>query len=71
MRAIGVGQLNSQTVKTHINHLFSKLDLRDRAATVIFAYEHDLVGDQRSTDTQPPDLGHQDVHRGHRRHVDH
>jgi DNA-binding NarL/FixJ family response regulator len=32
------------TVKTHINHLFAKLDLRDRAAAVIFAYEHDLVG---------------------------
>jgi DNA-binding NarL/FixJ family response regulator len=32
------------TVKTHINHLFAKLDLRDRAAAVIYAYEHDLVG---------------------------
>lgn len=32
------------TVKTHINHLFAKLDLRDRAAAVIFAYEHGLVG---------------------------
>jgi DNA-binding NarL/FixJ family response regulator len=32
------------TVKTHINHLFAKLGLRDRAAAVIFAYEHDLVG---------------------------
>ncbi|HEX2576145.1 MAG TPA: response regulator transcription factor [Aquihabitans sp.] len=32
------------TVKTHINHVFSKLHLRDRAAAVIFAYEHDLVG---------------------------
>lgn len=32
------------TVKTHINHLFSKLDLRDRTAAVIFAYENDLVG---------------------------
>jgi DNA-binding NarL/FixJ family response regulator len=51
---IGEGKTNSEiaqalfvgegTVKTHINHLFSKLDLRDRAAAVIFAYEHDLVG---------------------------
>jgi DNA-binding NarL/FixJ family response regulator len=33
------------TVKTHINHVFSKLNLRDRAAAVIFAYEHDLIGE--------------------------
>jgi DNA-binding NarL/FixJ family response regulator len=32
------------TVKTHINHLYSKLNLRDRAAAVIYAYEHHLVG---------------------------
>jgi DNA-binding NarL/FixJ family response regulator len=31
------------TVKTHINHLFTKLDLRDRAAAIIFAYEYDLI----------------------------
>lgn len=31
------------TVKTHINHLFTKLQLRDRAAAVIFAFDHDLV----------------------------
>ena len=35
------------TVKTHVNHLFAKLHLRDRAAAVIFAYDHDLIsGDQ-------------------------
>jgi DNA-binding NarL/FixJ family response regulator len=37
------------TVKTHINHVFSKLDLRDRAAAVIFAYENDLLGDGQSS----------------------
>jgi DNA-binding NarL/FixJ family response regulator len=31
------------TVKTHINHLFTKLSLRDRAAAVVFAFDHDLV----------------------------
>jgi DNA-binding NarL/FixJ family response regulator len=31
------------TVKTHVNHLFTKLQLRDRAAAVVFAYDHDLV----------------------------
>jgi DNA-binding NarL/FixJ family response regulator len=31
------------TVKTHVNHVFTKLRLRDRAAAVVFAYEHGLV----------------------------
>jgi DNA-binding NarL/FixJ family response regulator len=31
------------TVKTHVNHLFAKLRLRDRAAAVVFAFDHDLV----------------------------
>jgi DNA-binding NarL/FixJ family response regulator len=54
LKLIGAGRTNAEiarelfvgegTVKTHINHLFSKLDLRDRAAAVIFAYENDLVG---------------------------
>jgi DNA-binding NarL/FixJ family response regulator len=55
---IGEGRTNAEiadelfvgegTVKTHINHLFAKLNLRDRAAAVIFAYEHDLVGHRSS-----------------------
>jgi DNA-binding NarL/FixJ family response regulator len=35
------------TVKTHINHVFTKLDLRDRAAAIIFAYDHGLLHRQR------------------------
>jgi len=31
------------TVKTHVNHIFAKLDLRDRAAAVVVAFDHDLV----------------------------
>ncbi len=31
------------TVKTHVNHLFTKLQLRDRAAAVVFAFDHGLV----------------------------
>ena len=50
---IGQGKSNSEiaaqlfvgegTVKTHINHVFMKLQLRDRAAAVVFAFDHDLV----------------------------
>ncbi len=50
---IGQGETNTEiaarlvvsegTVKTHINHLFTKLQLRDRAAAVVFAFDHDLV----------------------------
>ena len=39
------------TVKTHINHVFTKLNLRDRAAAIIFAYDHNLIG--RDTPTPP------------------
>jgi DNA-binding NarL/FixJ family response regulator len=31
------------TVKTHVNHLFAKLGLRDRAAAIVFAFDADLV----------------------------
>ena len=31
------------TVKTHVNHLFAKLGLRDRAAAVVAAFDGDLV----------------------------
>ncbi|MET4783646.1 response regulator transcription factor [Glaciihabitans sp. UYNi722] len=36
--------LSSATVKTHINRIFSKLQLRDRVQAVILAYELGLVG---------------------------
>jgi DNA-binding NarL/FixJ family response regulator len=51
---IGQGHTNAEiarqlfvgegTVKTHINHVFTKLSLRDRAAAIIFAYDHNLIG---------------------------
>lgn len=50
---IGEGRSNAEiaaefvvsegTVKTHINHVFTKLRLRDRAAAVVYAFDHDLV----------------------------
>jgi DNA-binding NarL/FixJ family response regulator len=32
------------TVKTHINHVFAKIDARDRAQAVHYAYTHGLAG---------------------------
>jgi DNA-binding NarL/FixJ family response regulator len=54
---IGRGKTNTEiagalfvsegTVKTHVNHVFAKLGLRDRAAAVIFAIDHNLTGRPR------------------------
>ncbi len=35
--------LSEGTVKTHIGHVFAKLGLRDRAAAVVFAFDHGVV----------------------------
>jgi DNA-binding NarL/FixJ family response regulator len=53
LRLVGRGETNAEiagslyigegTVKTHIGHLFTKLGLRDRAAAVVFAFDHGLV----------------------------
>ena len=50
---IGQGRTNSEiaaelfvgegTVKTHVSHMFAKLGLRDRAAAMVFAFDHGLV----------------------------
>jgi DNA-binding NarL/FixJ family response regulator len=58
---IGQGHTNAEiarhlfvgegTVKTHINHVFTKLSLRDRAAAIIFAYDHNLT--ERDPRTPP------------------
>ena len=39
-RALTLGE---GTVKTHVGHIFAKLDLRDRAAAIVFAFDHGLV----------------------------
>jgi DNA-binding NarL/FixJ family response regulator len=36
--------LSAGTVKTHGNHIFFKLDFRNRAEAVIFAFDHGLAG---------------------------
>ena len=35
--------LGEGTVKTHVGHIFAKLELRDRAAAVVVAFDHGLV----------------------------
>ena len=35
--------LGEGTVKTHVGHVFAKLNLRDRAAAIVFAFDHRLV----------------------------
>lgn len=32
--------ISEVTVKTHVNHILTKLDLRDRAAAIVFAFDH-------------------------------
>lgn len=54
---IGSGQSNTEiaaelvlgegTIKTHVGHIFAKLGLRDRAAAVVFAFDHGLVTPRR------------------------
>jgi DNA-binding NarL/FixJ family response regulator len=47
------------TVKTHIGSIFTKLDVRDRAAAIVFAYDHAVVspGSTPAPDPdQPPHL---------------
>ena len=36
--------LSEATVKSHIGAIFSKLGLRDRAAAIVYAFDHGLVG---------------------------
>jgi DNA-binding NarL/FixJ family response regulator len=35
--------ISEVTVKSHIGHIFAKLGLRDRAAAIVFAFDHGIV----------------------------
>jgi DNA-binding NarL/FixJ family response regulator len=36
--------ISELTVKSHIGHIFTKLGLRDRAAAIVYAFDHGVVG---------------------------
>jgi DNA-binding NarL/FixJ family response regulator len=35
--------VSAATVRTHVNHIFAKADVRDRAQAVVYAYAHGLA----------------------------
>jgi DNA-binding NarL/FixJ family response regulator len=35
--------ISEVTVKSHVGHIFVKLDLRDRAAAIVYAFDHGIV----------------------------
>lgn len=39
-RELGISEV---TVKSHVGHIFGKLELRDRAAAIVFAFDHGVV----------------------------
>lgn len=39
-RDLGISEV---TVKSHVGHIFVKLDLRDRAAAIVYAFDHGIV----------------------------
>jgi DNA-binding NarL/FixJ family response regulator len=43
--------ISHTTVKTHVSRVMTKLDVRDRAQAVVYAYETGLVTPRRSRDT--------------------
>ncbi|MFE7720498.1 response regulator [Nocardia rhizosphaerihabitans] len=59
LELIGRGRVNSEiaaelgisevTVKSHVGHIFGKLDLRDRAAAIVFAFDHGVVAPGESS----------------------
>ncbi|QBS40545.1 response regulator transcription factor [Nocardia sp. CS682] len=45
-RELGISEV---TVKSHVGHIFGKLELRDRAAAIVFAFDHGVVTPGEST----------------------
>jgi DNA-binding NarL/FixJ family response regulator len=63
LRLVGRGATNDEigtelvigeaTVKTHVGRIFDKLGLRDRAAAIVFAFDHGLVRPGSEPETSP------------------
>lgn len=50
-REIGTALIVSEaTVKSHVGAIFAKLGVRDRAAAIVFAYDHGVVGSHPGTE---------------------
>ncbi|MFE7798156.1 response regulator [Nocardia sp. NPDC057440] len=45
-RELGISEV---TVKSHVGHIFGKLELRDRAAAIVFAFDHGVVSPGESS----------------------
>lgn len=43
------------TVKSHVGSIFMKLEVRDRAGAIVYAYQHGHVGPEADTDDPPVD----------------
>ncbi|QIG45816.1 response regulator transcription factor [Nocardioides anomalus] len=46
--------ISEVTVKSHIGRIFTKLDLRDRAAAIVYAFDHGLVSPRGATPRPTP-----------------
>ncbi|MHC9295455.1 response regulator [Mycobacterium sp. LTG2003] len=46
--------ISDTTVKTHVRRIFAKLDLRDRPAAIVYAYEHGIVSAVGHDETYRP-----------------
>ncbi|AZG44482.1 response regulator transcription factor [Gordonia insulae] len=46
--------ISEVTVKSHVNHIFTKLDLRDRAAAIVYAFDHALVTPSQPEERRRP-----------------
>ena len=46
--------LTEATVKTHVAHIYRKLDLRDRAQAVVYAHEAGLLGTPADNEQETP-----------------
>ncbi len=46
--------ITETTVKTHLNHIFSKLELRDRVELAVYALRHGLVAKQTPSEGSGP-----------------